>query len=192
MNAKTILISSLFTLGLSSVGAFAQDGQSDKHTIDIKIPKVAILDLESSGNVGAIQLEAAAPNEAGLPLDLSKSVNSEIWINYSSIIGKKTEPKRDVTVEITDGNVPDGLKIVLQASKDAGQGEGTVGEPLGDLDLSNAAQKLIGGVGSAYTGNGPNAGHNLTYTLKLIEGKYADLDFDQTGSITVTFTLTDN
>lgn len=172
--------------------AAAQDKNTDKHTIDIKIPEVAILDLETTGKSGVIALEGTAPTEAGHALDFSKAINSELWINYSSIIGKKSEPSREVTVQITDGDVPNGLEILVEAAKDAGKGEGTVGTPAGELTLSTSAQKIITGVGSVYTGNGANAGHNLTYKLQLATGKYGDIDFDQTGSITVTYTLTDN
>jgi hypothetical protein len=183
---------SILALTFGTFSAAAQDKNNDKHTIDIKIPEVAILDLETTGKSGVIALEGTAPLEAGNALDFSKAINSELWINYSSIIGKKTEPTREVTVQITDGNVPSGLEISVEAAKDAGKGEGTVGTPAGALTLSTSAQKIITGVGSVYTGNGANAGHNLTYKMKLATGKYGDIDFDQTGSITVTYTLSDN
>lgn len=192
MKASKSFKTTILVLTFGVFTAAAQDKNTDKHTIDIKIPEVAILDLETTGKSGVIALEGTAPTEAGHALDFSKAINSELWINYSSIIGKKSEPSREVTVQITDGDVPNGLEILVEAAKDAGKGEGTVGTPAGELTLSTSAQKIITGVGSVYTGNGANAGHNLTYKLQLATGKYGDIDFDQTGSITVTYTLTDN
>lgn len=192
MKAKNSFKLTILALAFGGFSAVAQDTKTDKHTLDIKIPEVAILDLETTGKSGAIAMEGKAPTEAGNALDFSKAINSELWINYSSIIGKKTEPSREVTVQITDGDVPSGLEILVEAAKDAGKGEGTVGTPAGQLTLTTAAQKIVTGVGSAYTGNGANAGHNLTYKLQLATGKYGDIDFDQSGSITVTYTLSDN
>jgi hypothetical protein len=192
MKANNSFKFTILALAFGGFSAVAQDTKSDKHTLDIKIPEVAILDLETTGKSGVIAMEGQAPTEAGNALDFSKAVNSELWINYSSIIGKKTEPSREVTVQITDGTVPSGLEILVEAAKDANKGEGNVGTPAGQLTLSTAAQSIITGVGSAYTGNGANAGHNLTYKLQLATGKYGDIDFDQSGSITVTYTLTDN
>ncbi|MCP9767886.1 hypothetical protein EGI22_08175 [Lacihabitans sp. LS3-19] len=183
---------SVFALAMNGFAAMAQDTNVDKHTIDIKIPEVAILDLETTGKSSAISLAAEAPKEAGNALDFTNAVNTEIWINYSSIIGSKTEPSREVTVQITSGDVPSGMEISVEAAKDAGLGEGTVGSPAGVLSLSTSAQKIITGVGSAYTGDGAKSGHNLTYKLKAASGAYGDIDFDQSGSITVTYTLSDN
>ena len=192
MQSRNSLKITFLALALGAYTANAQDTKTDKHTIDIKIPEVAILDLETTGKSSAITLEGTAPTEAGNALDFSKVSNSELWINYSSIIGKKTEPSREVTVQITTGDVPTGLEILVEAAKDAGKGEGTVGTPAGQLTLSTAAQSIVTGVGSAYTGNGASAGHNLTYKMQLAKGKYGDIDFDQSGSITVTYTLSDN
>ena len=183
---------SAFVLAMNGFAAIAQDTNVDKHTIDIKIPEVAILDLETTGSSSAISLSADAPKEAGMALDFSNAVNTEIWINYSSIIGSKTEPSREVSVQITSGDVPKGMEIFVEAAKDAGLGARKVGSPAGQVSLSTSAQKIITGVGSAYTGDGAKSGHNLTYQLKAASGAYGDIDFDQSGSITVTYTLSDN
>lgn len=180
-------------LALSTTSVFAQDTNTDKHTIDIKIPEVALLDLETSGSSSALSLAGTAPTEAGNAIDFSKAQNSDLWINYSSIIGSKTEPSREVTVAITSGSVPDGLNLTVEAKADANKGAGKVGTPSASaLTLSGTAQKIVTGVGSAYTGNGANAGHNLIYKLALDSGSYEKLDFDQSQSVTVTYTLTDN
>jgi hypothetical protein len=188
---KTIKITFL-ALALSGYAATAQDTKTDKHTLDIKIPEVAILDIESTGKSSAILLEAKAPTEAGKALDFSKSVNADLWLNYSSIIGSKTEKERVVTVQVTDGTLPSGLLVTVEAGKDNGGGEGRVGAPVGLVKLNGEAQQIITGVGSAYTGNGARKGHRLTYKLSAIEGEYEKIDFDQSGTVTVTYTLSDN
>jgi hypothetical protein len=177
---------------LATAGAYAQDTNTDKHTVEIKIPEVAILDIESSVKSNAIALAPTAPNEAGNSLDFGKAINSDLWINYSSIIGSKSDPSRDVTVMVTEGGIPEGLELLLEAGKDAGKGEGRMGDPTGQISLSGSAQKIITGVGSAYTANGPNVGHNLTYRLKAKDGGYASLDFDQNNTVVITYTLSDN
>lgn len=178
-------------LTLSSVSVFAQDTNVDKHNIDIKIPEVALLDIETTGSSSALTLAGTAPTEAGLPVDFSKATNNELWINYSSIIGSKTEPSREVTAAITSGSVPDGVTLKVEAKNDANKGAGNMGSTAGQITLNGSAQKVITNVGSCYTGNGANAGHNLVYTLALDAGSYGKLDFDQSQSTVITYTLTD-
>lgn len=173
---------------------FAQDSNEASHTISINIPEIALLDLESAKGT-AISLNGTAPTEAGEKV-VFNAINNDIWINYSSIVGSSTEPTRKIVVQITDGSVPDGLELTVIAGNDAGQGDGTMGKPTRkSIVLSTKkARKIIDGVGSAYTGNGPNKGHNLTYTLSQSskKGSYASLDFNQSESISITYTLTDN
>lgn len=178
-------------LTICSVSAMAQDTNKDKHNIDIKIPEVALLDIETKAE-RTITFEGKAPTEAGLAVSFGETPNKDLWLNYSSIVGSKTEKARDVTVQITSGVVPSGLTLEVAAEKDAGEGAGTFGTPAGTLVLTSAAQKIITGVGSCYTGTGPNKGHNLSYLVKLDNAKYGDLDFDQSGTVEVTYTLTDN
>lgn len=192
---KNILRASLIASLLAFAGVsglYAQDDNDDAHNVVIKLPEVALLDLESSAGT-AISLGPDAPTEAGEALDFSEETNSDIWINYSSIIGSKTEPSRDITVQITSGKVPEGLELTAIAAKDAGMGDGSMGTPTAKIILDNSAQEIIKGVGSAYTGNGVSKGHQLTYQLALNEkqGSYAKLDFDNSNTLAITYTLTD-
>ena len=178
----------------TTANTFAQDTNEDTHTVTIGIPEVALLDLESA-NGTAISLNGTAPSEAGDKVIFNAS-NSDIWINYSSIVGSSTEPSRNVTVQITDGNVPNGLVLSVVASQDAGQGDGTMGVAVSEAIALriDRADEIISGVGSAYTGNGANKGHNLTYTLTQSneEGSYAQIDFDQSQTLSITYTLSDD
>ena len=192
---KNILRASLIASLLAFAGVsglYAQDDNDDAHNVVITLPEVALLDLESSAGT-SISLGPDAPTEAGEALDFSEETNSDIWINYSSIIGSKTEPSRDITVQITSGKVPEGLELTAIAAKDAGMGDGSMGTPTAKIILDNSAQEIIKGVGSAYTGNGVSKGHQLTYQLALNEkkGSYAKLDFDNSNTLAITYTLTD-
>jgi hypothetical protein len=183
---------SILSAFLVSTGVYAQDTKQDVHKLEIRIPEVAILDLESVNKTLDFGLTGTAPTEAGMPINFEKVSNSDLWLNYSSIIGSKSDPSRNVTVQITDGAVPSGLELIVSASKDTGGGEGTMGSPTGELVLSGSAQDIITGVGSAYTGNGVKVGHNLTYSLRTKRGAYAELDFDQNNSVVILYTLSDN
>lgn len=188
----------LFTAALAfSVFSFhqvnAQDTNTDAHSVVIGIPEVALLDIESASGT-TINLGPTAPTEAGNPVSFAAATNTALWINYSSIIGSTTEPTRKVTTSITSGTVPSGMLLKVQAAADAAQGDGTVGTPVGLLTLTGSAQDFVTGIGSCYTGTGATKGHNLTYSLLLnpTAGNYANLDFDDATTVTVTYTLTNN
>ncbi|MBK8500971.1 MAG: hypothetical protein IPL46_01535 [Saprospiraceae bacterium] len=171
---------------------FAQDDNDDVHNVIIQLPEVALLDLEAAAGT-SISLAPKAPNEAGQALDFSGETNSDIWINYSSIVGSKKEPSRDIMVQITGGSVPEGLLLTVSAGEDAGMGDGRMGKPQAPVILNKISQKVITGVGSSYTGNGVAKGHQLTYSLALDEkeGSYEKLDFDNSNTLAITYTLTD-
>jgi hypothetical protein len=69
-----------------------------------------------------------------------------------------------------------------------------MGAPTTAVTLTNTAQNIITGIGSAYTGDGVNNGHNLSYSLDLdaTSGSYALLDFDESTTLEITYTLSDN
>ncbi len=182
----------MLLLGVVTFNANAQDSNQDAHNVVIGIPEVALLDLEAA-NGTSITLGPTAPIEAGNAVDFNATDNS-IWINYSSIVGSVTEPSRNVSVQITSGTVPAGTELSVVAASDAGSGDGTMGLPTPAVVLSSTAQNIITGIGSAYTGNGVNKGHNLSYSLNLSSaaGSYAQLDFDNSDTVVITYTLSDN
>lgn len=171
----------------------AQDDQDDVHDVVISIPEVALVDLESASGL-AINLGPTAPTEAGLPLDFTGQSNSDIWLNYSSIMSSSNDPTRDITAAITNGTLPGGMQLDVTAAADAGNGDGTMGTSAGAVNLTTTPQNVITGIGSAYTADGPNNGHNLTYDLTLsgAAGSYAALDADDATTIEVTYTISDN
>jgi len=162
---------------------------SVSHTVEIEIPEVALLDIEG----GNITLKGTAPTEAGNKVEFNQT-NNALWINYSSIIRNKGS--RKVTVAITDGEVPEGLELSVQAAAYSGNGEGTTGS-VKDKAIKlkgRKAKTIITAIGSAYTGNGVNNGHNLTYKIAQSNKKdsYSKLRSDQSQTLTITYTLIDN
>ena len=191
MKTQKLLIVAFFFF--ASANLFAQaDTNKDSHSLTIGIPEVALLDIESSASK-AITLNATAPSEAGEKV-VFEQTNNELWINYSSIVGNNSS--RDVTVQITDGDVPNGIELSVQAKSYEGDGEGAMGKAVTSAIVLNdkKATNIIEEIGSSYTGNGATKGHNLTYKISQSTDKdaYSKLNFDQSNTLTITYTLTDN
>ena len=184
---KTILTTALFSLTL--LAANAQDKSSDNHNVKFSIPEIALLDIESGNKSNDITLTVEAPTEAG----------ESLWLNYTSIVNKNKSSKdnnRNVAVKISNGTVPGGLNLNVQAQKASSDGKGDKGSPVGTtLTLSSNDQDIITGIGSCYTGNGDGKGHQLVYSLELAKDGDAfgelDNDLDNT-EITITYTISDN
>ncbi|KMQ65979.1 hypothetical protein ACM39_16310 [Chryseobacterium sp. FH2] len=170
----------------------AQDTNSDNHTIVITIPEVALVDIEPAATKN-ITLGFTPPTEAGLPIVPSGTDNT-LWLNYSSI-KSVADATRNVSVKL-NAVIP-GIDIRVTAAAATGSGGGTLGNPSAQLTLSAADQTIVSGIGSAYTGDGANNGHNLTYELAPGSGPgtvaaYADLEATSTAVATVTYTISDN
>lgn len=192
MKKTTITLAmSLAAFTLSS-NLKAQDTNTDNHTVTISVPEVALVDIEPSATKN-ITLGFTAPTEAGNPLT-PNTANSTLWLNYSSI-KSVADPTRNVSVSV-NAIIP-GIDINVTAAAATGSGGGTLGTPAAQLTLSSTDQTIISGIGSAYTGNGANNGHNLTYALAAGSGPggvavYADLQATATTVATVTYTISDN
>ncbi|ANF51030.1 hypothetical protein A0O34_11130 [Chryseobacterium glaciei] len=170
----------------------AQDTNTDNHTISITIPEVALVDIEPAATKN-ITLGFTAPTEAGLPITAT-ATNNALWLNYSSI-KSVADATRNVSVKV-NAIIP-GIDIRVTAAAATGAGGGTLGTPSAQLTLSAADQTIVSGIGSAYTGDGANNGHNLTYALAPGSGPggiaaYADLQATTTAVATVTYTISDN
>lgn len=175
-----------------SIHMNAQDTNTDNHTIGITIPEVALVDIEPAASKN-ITMGFTAPTEAGLPITLT-GTNNTLWLNYSSI-KSVADATRTVSVKL-NALIP-GVDIKVTAAAASGSGAGTLGTPSAQLILSAADQTIVSGIGSAYTGDGANNGHNLTYTLAPGSGSgsvasYADLEATTTAVATVTYTISDN
>lgn len=180
MKKVIILFLVFFCLGFSS---FGQDGVTDNHTVTVVIPEVALVDVEPAASKN-ISLEYVAPTEAGDPI--TGANDGSLWLNYSSI-KSSANPTRTISVKIDQ--VLSGVNLKVTAAADAGNGEGTVGNPAGAaITLTTTDQTIISAIGSCYTDDGANNGHNLTYEVD-ITGAYADLEASTGTSLTVTYTI---
>ena len=171
---------------------FAQnDNNIDEHGVAIEIPEVALVDVE--GLDRNITLTPQAPKEAGEFLDFSDATDNSLWLNYSSVVGSKTEASRKVTVAITNGEVPGGMDLYVAAGG-IGSGKGQRGVAAGKVKLTDIATDLVNGIGTCYTENGVEKGRQLTYGLQLAsdEDAVSSIDFDDATTLTITYTLTDN
>lgn len=192
MKKTTITLAmSLATFALSS-NLRAQDTNKDNHTVTISVPEVALVDIEPAATKN-ITLGFTAPTEAGNPV-IPNTANSTLWLNYSSI-KSVADPTRNVSVSV-NAIIP-GIDIHVTAAAATGSGGGLLGTPTAQLTLSATDQIIISEIGSAYTGNGANNGHNLTYALAAGSGPggvavYADLQATATTVATVTYTISDN
>ena len=191
-NSRKISIITSLLIAVVVMRTFGQDKGTAVQQVVVSVPEVALMDLESATGT-TVAFSPERPQEAGQAIDFSNQVNSSIWINYSSIVSSRTEPGRNITAQITSGTLPQGVVLSVVASQDAGLGDGAMGKATTAVNLTDQAQDIIRGVGSAYTGNGVSKGHQLTYALSLSEatGSYASLDFNESGTVSITYTMTD-
>lgn len=188
---KQNYITYLFLIFIAN-SVFCQKSNEKNHQINIGIPEVALISVHNGNSL--INLQGSNVTKAGKKVIFNVE-DSSTWINYSSIIGSIGESSRFVTLEISEGKVPDGLELLVKASKDVGEGNGQLGKPANSRQiLDQNPIKIIENIGSCYTGVGTNKGHNISYLLKLSgeENSYSKLDFDQSQTIAITYTLSDN
>jgi hypothetical protein len=178
-------------LFLLVIGNLSAQENSGGHKINLTIPEVALINVYSNS---AINLGNTTVIEAGEALNM-EGTNNSVWINYSSIVGSQTQPSRDISIRISEGAIPAGVKLYVKVAKDMGAGAGTMGKPISTTqELTANPLTIITDIGSAYTGAGANKGNNVQYSLKLSDkpNAYANLDFDQSNTLVINYTLTDN
>lgn len=163
---------------------YSQTVANNNVGLSLTLPEIALLDIEPNNSVVSISLPT--PSEAGLLNKKAENPNAK-WLNYTSAV--KSGKYRNVTVQIEYGNVPAGTRLSMMASSGVG-GRGVLGFSNGQITLSSTPQKIINLIGGAYTGNGANAGHPLSYFLEVTE--VSDLNFDASGTLGLVFTLIDN
>lgn len=180
---KSLILFLIIVLPNSSVG------KNKKHEINIFINGAANLNFISLAGGNSITLQPTAPTEAGNSLDFSNAVNSDIWINYSSVV--QPGKSHDIAVQITSGQLPDGLDLKVVASPKTGDGNGKLGKPTGEINISGEGQTVLTDIKSCYTGAGIGNGHNLTYSLDISSPTDYYKLATGTNTITVTYTFTE-
>ncbi|MFM9945401.1 MAG: hypothetical protein ACKVQB_09245 [Bacteroidia bacterium] len=151
------------------------------------LPSIILMDIEPGS--GAISLVITQPTEAGLPILASSATDNSKWLNYTS--ANVANSSRKIMVQIASGTVPAGTALDLSVAAYSGGGAGgTFGTPNSTIQLSNSAQNLITGISSCYTGDGSNNGHQLTYSLRIID--YASVKTIIATTVVINFTFMDN
>lgn len=180
----------IFIIGIGISLWFACKSQTvliREHSVGLTVPEIAILDIEPDNS--ALNLGFSLPSEAGLPVVATGNSGNTKWINYTSSISQLVS-SRSVEVQISNGTVPPGVELMMEVSAYSGSGAGVLGTGVGIITLSASPQTCISGIGGAYTGNGPNNGHQLTYSLGI--SNYIELDASQSTVIELIFTMVDN
>jgi len=168
---------------LVSNSLFAQDGVTASHGISYSIPSLSLVDIEGGAS---INLALSPSSEAGLGMSTSSTDNS-LWLNYSST----TVSSVTNTISVKVSGLLPGIAIKVIASSDAAAGGGVTGTPASIVTLSTSDQSIITDIGTCYTGDGTNRGHNLTYSLETTD--YSLIKYTATpNTVTITYTVTNN
>ncbi len=170
-----------------SAQSVSPENNTADHTVAIQIPEVSLVNV--TGN-SVLQLSLVGPVEAGRPI-LNQVSDSSFWLNYSFIKGSSSRPSTNIYVRIADGSVPPGTLLSVSAKPYAGNGNGSLGIPSGNVTLTNIEQKLVQDIESSYTGVGVGNGHQMVYSLKVNQSQYQQLDFQSSQQVRLVYTISD-
>lgn len=170
---------------------YPQPKEVVNHTLEITTPRVALLSVKNSNS--NTTLFGFAPKEAGNEISFD-DVNESTWINYSSIVGTSKESSRHITVQISNGELPKGFRLLVTVKEDNGFGDGKMGKPFKKVRrVKKSPTKIIHNIGSCYTGVGVNKGHNVVYKIELVNKKmYKNLRHDNKNAVSLLYTLSDD
>ncbi|MFW6029459.1 MAG: hypothetical protein ACOCRO_04315 [Halanaerobiales bacterium] len=179
----------VMVLALGSISFAATDTATQ--TVSLHVDEMALLEIEGPSS---ISLAVTAPNNnIGRAPNGQNSFHSSIgsmYLHYTSTVGM--ESSRSISVErgISDA-IPAGTKLEL-GIKEMPTVFGNIGSKTTMYaNLNNSgSQDIITGIGSCYTGDGSTDGPLFNYRFKVED--VSELVANDSSSITVTFTLTDN
>ena len=178
----------LCILLLFSKTGFSQLNEEGQINILFSIPEITLVDIESVSD-NNINFNIVLSNESGESPQITETSGETLWINYSSAISPNIS-SRSIVAEISNGELPEGLSLFVQASPYSGIGKGRLGEPAGRINLTNVPKPVITNIGNCFTGDGVNNGHMLTYTMEVSD--YTLLHSVDNVFCTVLYTITDN
>lgn len=186
----------LLLLLLSAAAVYAQPTNpsytlSTNTFFELDMRPIALLDLESGGANANFTFNVAAPTEAGEGfIGNPLASNNNTWLNYSCAV--RNVISRKVQVRISSGTVPSGFELTLQVGAASGSGGGTLGTATSStIILSGVGQDIITGIQGAYTGNGTNNGHLLTYELNYTGIGGFGVVFQSSNVINILYTIMD-
>lgn len=155
--------------------------------VRFSLPEIAMINIEPE--FGNVEFTIAAPGSAGGEPAVEHVSNESLWINYTSAILKNGN-RRSINAQISEGNVPEGVSLYIEASVASAFGSANQGNPGGKVQVTSQPRPIISGIGSCFTGDGIGRGHEIQYFLEIS-------DFERIKSIenqvfTVLYTITDN
>jgi hypothetical protein len=169
--------------------SFTITGQNSQgHSLVVSVPRIALINIEGAGSNG-IGFIAKEPATAGHSISFTNSEVSEIWLNYSSTIGRN-KIKQKVLATLS-GDVPEAISLYVEAGNFLGNGKGTMGQSTGRQVLSETPVEIISHIGNCFTGKGINNGHLLTYTVELDETSFHTLASENYQNILVIYTISE-
>ncbi len=182
--AKTTFIFAILVLIANPV--FSQFDE-EQLSVYFSLPEVALIDIEPGFN-NDVNFEITPATASGGSPTFQQS-SSDLWINYSSSLsGSATS--RSIVAEISQGNIPEGITLFLEASNYSGSGGGNRGHSAGKIALSVQPKPIISGIGNCFTGDGINNGHSLTFSINISD--YTKVVSVANSNILVLYTITDN
>lgn len=140
-----------------SISTAYSDNNTDSHNINLTIPTIALLDIESAGS-NDISVTLVAPEEAGDPF--ASQTDNSLWLNVTSIVTSGASNNISVSIDQTIPGLD--LKVIAAANI---SGKGNLGTPDTEVTLTTSSQTLVHGITSGYTTNGSGNGFQLTYTV---------------------------
>lgn len=187
MKKLSLIIATVFILGIANLAK--ADKEENNHQVNIDIPTLALIDIESATNSLTISLSPSAPQEAGLGLNFTDNVNNNLWLNYTSIVNNNGS-KNSISAKI-EGELPEGVTIELFV-EDCVNGKGGVGKRKGGnkaVQLSSTGKEIIHNIRTGYTGNGAGNGHNLSYSLNIDNNSDYEKIVSESKDVNVVYTI---
>lgn len=86
------------------------------------------------------------------------------WLNYTTLVDA-SDPTISISVEIANGNIPEGMELQIEASNYIGKSRGKAGVPTRKISVSHMPRVLIDNIGTCYTGSGRYEGHQITMSF---------------------------
>ncbi|NCA79923.1 MAG: hypothetical protein EOM76_07040 [Sphingobacteriia bacterium] len=185
-NVKPFKIFIILMLLLASNYLYAQINQAQLN-VYFSLPEVALLDLEPNLN-NDVLFSIESNGESGSSASVHHS-STTIWINYSSSLSG-SQSSRTITAEISQGFLPEGILLFLQASEYSGTGGGAFGHSSGKVALSSQPKPIITNIGNCFTGDGINNGHLLSFSVEISD--YSKIVSVENSNLLVLYTITDN
>lgn len=183
---KKIIILAFISFSVSNyVYSQWETGQVNVH---LSLPEITLVDIEPALNNSINFIISPALQGGGSPV-IQETTNETLWLNYTSALSDG-QNSRSINAEITQGTLPEGISLYLEASSYSGTGAGQFGTPTGKVELSNTPSPIISNIGSCYTGDGVNNGHQLTFSIQISD--YSKIYAVDNLNYVVLYTITDN